>query len=146
MQVRRRRAFWDAMEQVTSQHPDLLPWPISVEVEQEAQQPCKLFPSFVEEWAAGGGGVAAAATAPVEAGEGHGPRKEFFVLAGAGAAGRAAAAMEELGLGGGAGLAGQGGGGEGEEPALLVFNRTAGAYWFNTQLRKVRRPGSSLGA
>jgi len=105
----------------------------------------KVFPSFVDEWANGGSGGSGGESGKtrVEAGEGHGPRKEFFALA--------AASMTGGGGGGGA----QSGAlsddspvatpsaisldqkqrGD-QRPQLFVFNRSAGAFWYNSNLAR----------
>eukprot|EP00983_Pelagomonas_calceolata_P081880 1155735-Pelagomonas_calceolata.AAC.11 len=55
----------------------------------------------------------------VEAGEGHGPRKEFFQLAGTDMC------RQDKRL-------------DSQKP-LFIHNRTAGAYWYNTNLKEVSR-------
>ncbi|KAG2446496.1 hypothetical protein HYH02_008487 [Chlamydomonas schloesseri] len=139
--VRRSAAFWDAFE--AARQDGLLS-------ASHGPKSHKYFPSFVDELAgAGAGGTGRKAA--VEAGEGHGPRKEFFALAGQDMAGRAPSAA--AGVGGssddaardqqqqshdaaGGSASGSHGPGEkhGSRPALWVFNRTAGAYWYNTGL------------
>ncbi|PNG99405.1 putative E3 ubiquitin-protein ligase, partial [Tetrabaena socialis] len=82
----------------------------------------------------------------VEAGEGHGPRKEFFALAGRDLAGIAdASASPSAAAAAPASSERDDDGGapappcsplpsSSARPPLLVFNRTAGAYWYNTTL------------
>lgn len=132
--VRRCAAFWDAFE--AARHDGLLS-------ASHGPKSHKYFPSFVDEMAGAGAGAASVRKAPVEAGEGHGPRKEFFALAGQDMAGRASSAAQGAGDDDKAGdqqqhaaAAGSsaGGHGPGSRPALWVFNRTAGAYWYNTGL------------
>jgi hypothetical protein len=71
----------------------------------------------------------------VEAGEGHGPRKEFFALAGQDMAGAGpAAAARALGLDAAAPPPSSEPEPTALRPALWVFNRTAGYFWYNTSL------------
>ncbi|KAG2433893.1 hypothetical protein HXX76_008246 [Chlamydomonas incerta] len=124
--VRRGAAFWDAFD--AARHDGLLS-------ASHGPKSHKYFPSFVDELAGGAG--ASGRKAPVEAGEGHGPRKEFFALAGQDMVGRPASAAQGAGddAAGDQQQGGHGSGsGSGSRPALWVFNRTAGAYWYNTGL------------
>ncbi|KAI8472625.1 MAG: hypothetical protein J3K34DRAFT_503345 [Monoraphidium minutum] len=106
--------------------------------------PCKLFPRFTDGAAgasrpsSGGGGgddrsAAGAAPAGVEAGEGHGPRKEFFEAAGADMA-QPEERAEAAALGGGGGELGEGCGGGGLG-ALFVQIKSTGAFWPDARLR-----------
>lgn len=129
MTVRRSAAFWDSLE--CAQRDGLLPVP------QQGAACHKYFPSFVDTYAQGAAAASAGAGAgrkpAVDAGEGHGPRKEFFSLAGqdmAGAAGAQADAGDEQRR-----RSGEGAGSSEGRPALWVYNRTAGAYWYNTHLQ-----------
>lgn len=70
----------------------------------------------------------------MEAGEGHGPRKEFFFLAGQDMAG-----LQQQGSGhapGGSGRESGSGASEQQQQPLWTYNRTAGAFWYNTQLQQ----------
>ncbi len=116
-QVRRSggNAFWDAMQQASES--GLLP-------QDGAPQRCyKVFPSFVDEWSSAADGGPAAKKIKVEAGEGHGPRKEFFCLAAASMTGQ-----QQQADGGTSASSQQ------NKPVLFTFNRSAGAYWYNTLL------------
>ncbi|GFR47973.1 hypothetical protein Agub_g9797 [Astrephomene gubernaculifera] len=166
--VRRSSAFWDSFE--CARRDGLLP-------ASHGPMCHKYFPLFVSEYAAGTAG--SGRKRAVEAGEGHGPRKEFFMLAGqdmtghaeqqqlqqaAGAAGGGASSPEAAAAvaaaasifressggasaasgggadvgsstsGGGATQASGSGNSHSRRPPLWLYNRTAGAYWYNTTL------------
>ncbi|EFJ42551.1 hypothetical protein VOLCADRAFT_107185 [Volvox carteri f. nagariensis] len=126
--VRRSAAFWDAFEAFRGAG---LP----------AEPMCyKYFPAFVDVYSQDGSGRGGSGRKPaVEAGEGHGPRKEFFSLAGQDMAGQAHQQQQQRSqlqqqlpdcppgpVGADSNVP--------RRPALWVFNRTAGAYWYNTTL------------
>ncbi|WIA11861.1 hypothetical protein OEZ85_011947 [Tetradesmus obliquus] len=115
--VRRRSAFWDALQQLQQQG-IVTVLPDRQQQAAGAVQLAKLFPRFVDEQqqqqqqqqqhqlsSATGYSVV------VEGGEGHGPRKEFFQLVGEGWS-RADAA----------------------QPALFVHLRGPGTWWLNSTL------------
>lgn len=86
----------------------------------------KLFPSFVDEWTS----ETEKGKVVLEAGEGHGPRKEFFALAAAGmtckpSTGEIAHAVDEQQ---------QGRQERQQQPCLFTYNRSGGAFWFNSNL------------
>ncbi len=124
--VRRGRAFWDALRAAQDQR-------LLQDSHSGTSQPCKLFPSFVDEMTSNDTDAKStgANNAAVEAGEGHGPRKEFFLLA-------AASVMDTSAQQGHSTAWGPAQDRGSSEPALLVFNRSAGACWFNTALQQVR--------
>ncbi|KAL6754666.1 hypothetical protein V8C86DRAFT_315351 [Haematococcus lacustris] len=96
--------------------------------QQLQARPVKVFPSFVDEVAWGGGDRRPV----VEAGEGHGPRKEFFAACGISMVGgqqQQPMAVAREGV-----QQQQGGGSQGV--ALLSYNRSAGVYWYNTTLQQ----------
>jgi len=108
--VNRSQAFWDAFKQAETQ--GLLK--AGSNKNMFGGQVHLIFPSFVEGWAedaAKKGGKPI-----VEAGEGHGPRKEFFQLAGTDMC------RQDKRL-------------DSQKP-LFIHNRTAGAYWYNTNLKE----------
>lgn len=74
--VRRHSTFWDALSQLQQQG-------ITQELLQQAggSMLAKLFPRFVDEDVLTNVQQPMPAAAAVEAGEGHGPRKEFFQAA-----------------------------------------------------------------
>ncbi|KAG2486509.1 hypothetical protein HYH03_014811 [Edaphochlamys debaryana] len=110
--IRRSSAFWDAFE--CARRDGLIPG-------SAGPMAHKYFPLFVDETAQQDG--ASSRKPAVEAGEGHGPRKEFFGLAGQDMAGQRPQAD---GATSGTGAA--------AKPALWCFNRTAGTFWYNTTL------------
>ncbi|KXZ53241.1 hypothetical protein GPECTOR_7g1135 [Gonium pectorale] len=144
--VRRSSAFWDAFE--SARKDGLLPSPAGAMCH-------KYFPSFVDEFTesqARADAGSAGRKPAVEAGEGHGPRKEFFELAGLDMAGQqptqplAAGSSRfstpdvpvesEAATAPGAGTGSSSSSSKPRRPALWVFNRTAGAFWYNTQLQE----------
>lgn len=87
--VHRQHAFWDALQQAVAQH--IVPSACSSSSSHES---CvshaliyKLFPRFIDASMVHADGCSSDSSSPstlTEAGEGHGPRKEFFLLAGQG--------------------------------------------------------------
>ncbi|GAX79078.1 hypothetical protein CEUSTIGMA_g6518.t1 [Chlamydomonas eustigma] len=132
-------AFWEALQQATEA--DLLS-------DQAVMKPrcCKVFPSFVEEWssstssgrAAGQGGTSSHhPKVSVEAGEGHGPRKEFFSLMAACMTGQPQGHdLHLLPSSNSASPNAHHTNTSSSQPSLLVYNRSAGAYWYNTALQQ----------
>ncbi|GLC34838.1 hypothetical protein PLESTM_000245500 [Pleodorina starrii] len=116
--VRRTSAFWDAFQ--ASRGSGLFSCASGAMCH-------KYFPAFVDTYGReqdGSGRGGPGRKPAVEAGEGHGPRKEFFTLAGQDMAGQQQQQQSP-----------DGGGEEApRRPPLWVFNRTAGAYWYNTTL------------
>lgn len=150
-QVRRAQAFWDALQQATEQ--GLLPADDGTAAAGGGKgqgvraQVYKVFPSFVDEWASDGmqGKVV------LEAGEGHGPRKEFFALVAASMAGLSIASAH------GHHAAHEQDRDHDQEhhqhqrpssrqspaaasaaapPSLFTFNRSAGSFWYNSTLQQ----------
>lgn len=133
--VRRAAALWDALPQAQEQH--LLSAAPTGSKGKGGPGPVKLFPSFVDEYAGGG-----KSKLVVEAGEGHGPRKEFFVLAGADMTGAQPNLRQSVDMHkqSGGGLVSGGAMGSARphgKPALFSYNRTAGCYWYNSTLAQV---------
>lgn len=116
--VRRSCAFWDALEAAQQQR--LIPPASRVTC-------CKVFPSFVDEYVQGKKKPA------LEAGEGHGPRKEFFALAGEDMAGQPAMQLQQQQQPNPDSPSRRTGSIHGNPP-LWVFNRTAGSFWYNSKL------------
>ena len=128
-QVRRSggAAFWDALQQ--AEEAGMLKAATAAAGSTGGRPKCyKVFPSFVDEQGGGGGG----AKVKVEAGEGHGPRKEFFLLAAASMTGQRLTPDAEAAAGGAAppSLLQQQ-----LRPRMFVYNRSAGAFWYNTTLK-----------
>ncbi|GIL54422.1 hypothetical protein Vafri_9959 [Volvox africanus] len=122
--VQRASAFWDAF--LASRGTGLI-------LPSSAQLCHKYFPAFVDTYGQNGSGRGGASRKPaVEAGEGHGPRKEFFVLAGQDMAGQASEAQRQQSAEDGSAPPAR----DSRRPPLWVFNRTAGAYWYNTTLEE----------
>ena len=104
--------------------------------------PCKLFPRFADAASVTGDGGGELDTTAMEAGEGHGPRKEFFELAGADLArpqpsitsSAPRPAWTEDGPGFTLGS---------PTGALFVQLQSTGEAWFNAQLE--RSPGAARG-
>ena len=123
-QVRRSAgaAFWDAKQQAEEEGL-ITPTP------GVKPRSFKVFPSFVDEWAAVGG-QQGGGKPKLEAGEGHGPRKEFFALAAASMTGQSATAD----AGGPPDAAPSPRQQQQPRPHLFTFNRSAGAFWYNSTL------------
>lgn len=119
--VTRSRVFWDAFDEASGQKvPPFGP-------SSSSAQAYKIFPSFVDEWTSGpqaGGQAEGGGQVALEAGEGHGPRKEFFALAAAGMTG-----LDNVSKQGGRRA------GEKLQPGpLFTYTRAVGAFWYNTAL------------
>jgi len=113
VRVSRRLAFWDAHAEAATH---------GVLASSRERACYKIFPSFVQSGGSNRGNGAA------EHGEGHGPRKEFFLLAAASAAGVPLPPAGDASTG-----EAQCSLPPGTKP-LLVYNRAAGAYWLNQTL------------
>lgn len=161
MTVERGRAFWDAFEAAcdTRLVPQDVGEPLAGGVDpwgcgdglcsssaRLRGRPFKLFPRFVDAAAAGWGagvGHAGAGPAGAEAGEGHGPRKEFFTLAGTDMAqprqreGADHAGPQHNHQHSGSWSGGADGRASGESVgALFTQIRSAGHYWVDPQLHE----------
>ncbi|GIL74172.1 hypothetical protein Vretimale_4802 [Volvox reticuliferus] len=122
--VQRSSAFWDAF--LASRSAGLL-------LPSSGTMCHKYFPAFVDTYGQDGSGRGGAGRKPtVEAGEGHGPRKEFFVLAGQDMAGQGSEVQKQQPAEVGSALPAH----DSRRPPLWVFNRTAGAYWYNRTLEE----------
>jgi hypothetical protein len=113
IRVSRRMAFWDA-------HAEAVMHGVLASSRERACY--KIFPSFVQSADNNRGNGAA------EHGEGHGPRKEFFLLAAASAAGVPLSPAADDSTGDAQCTLPP------NTKPLLVYNRAAGAYWLNQTL------------
>ncbi|KAG1679492.1 hypothetical protein FOA52_011091 [Chlamydomonas sp. UWO 241] len=111
LQVSRDAAFPDALEQAS----DAGVVPRDAAAPPHAWACYKVFPAFVDQYDGGGA---------MEAGEGHGPRKEFFALAAAGMCSSGELPGDQQ----------QQQQQQGSKQELFVFNRAAGCFWYNSHL------------
>ena len=128
-------AFWEAKKQAEEAG--------LIQLKEGSARPkCyKVFPSFVDEWANSsgtGGSGDDGRKIKVEAGEGHGPRKEFFSLAAASMTGggpQPKASIDDPSvLATPSSISLQRKDNSILHPQLFLFNRSAGAFWYNTTL------------